>query len=174
MDYMSSMQKAISYMDYKIVKRDSFKLLAKVESFRNETAISEGDSREIPDFWKRCQQEGVFNVLVRHTTKHDTYGVCSPISKESDYFEYGIGMVYDEGSIPEGYRLWEVRPTLWAVFRCIGENPECIGDTWNRIFKEFLPTSEYVMLDDTDFELYPEKEEKECFCEIWIPIEKKK
>ena len=115
----------------------------------------------------------MFDVLKQHTKNHDIYGVCAPISKESKYFDYGIGMVYDGGEVPEGFRIWEVKPTLWAVFKCIGTDGECIGVTWDKIFKEFLPEANYNMLDDTDFELYPENNEEDCFCEIWIPVERK-
>lgn len=159
-------------MRYKIVEKENFEVLAKVKSFRNES-ISEENNTEIPDFWKECRENGTFDVLTKHTTKHDIYGLCAPISKESTHFNYGIGMKYDGNSIPEGYEIWHVKPTLWAVFECIGNNPECIGETWDRIFKEFLPSSDYNMLDDTDFELYPESKNSDCFCEIWIPVEKK-
>ena len=159
-------------MDYKIVERESFQLLAKVEKFKNEIISEEGNS-EIPAFWKKCGEAGLFEVLRKHAKKRDIYGVCAPVSKESDRFDYGIAMEYDGGTVPEGYSIWEVKPTLWAVFKCIGNDAACIGETWNRIFKEFLPSSDYSMLDDTDFELYPEEDNAEYFCEIWIPVEKK-
>lgn len=159
-------------MEYKIVEKESFKLLAKVKAFRNES-ISEEDNTEIPDFWKQCGDEGVFDVLKTHTVKHDIYGVCAPITKESTHFNYGVAMEYAGGDIPDGYKIWDVSPTLWAVFKCMGHDGECIGETWGRIFKEFLPSSDYNMLDDTDFELYPENNNSDCFCEIWIPVEKK-
>lgn len=160
-------------MDYRIEKREEFKLLAKVAKFRNES-ISEDGNTEIPDFWKQCGKDGTFDVLNQNTRKHHIYGACAPISKESTHFDYGIGMEYTGGNVPEGYTVWEVKPTLWAVFKCIGETGDCIGETWGKIFSEFLPSSEYSMLDDTDFELYPENTLTDCFCEIWIPIEKKK
>jgi AraC family transcriptional regulator len=159
-------------MKYKIVEKEEFKLLAKVKAFRNESISEEGNT-EIPDFWKQCGEKGVFDVLTRHTIDHDVYGVCAPISKESTHFDYGIAMKYDGEEIPEGYKLWHVKPTLWAVFECIGDDEGCIGEIWDRIFKEFLPSSDYNMLDDTDFELYPENNNSDCFCEIWIPVEKK-
>lgn len=59
------------------------------------------------------------------------------------------------------------------MFKCLGKDEECIGETWDRIFKEFLPSSEYEMLHDTDFEFYPDESDGECFCEIWIPVKKK-
>lgn len=71
------------------------------------------------------------------------------------------------------YLYWNIKQGLWAVFKCIGEDAECIGQTWDRIFKEFSPSSEYIMLNDTDFEFYAEKSQGECFCEIWIPVMKK-
>lgn len=157
-------------MDYRIEKRESFTLLAKVEAFNN--AVASNDSNEIPKFWEKSGNSGVFDILKKNAKKYDIYGACAPVSKESTYFEYGIGMEYADGDIPEGFRLWEVKPTLWAVFKCVGNDPSCIGDVWDRIFNEFLPSSEYEMLDDTDFELYP-NETSDYFCEIWIPVKKK-
>lgn len=29
------------------------------------------------------------------------------------------------------------------------------------------------MIDDTDFEFYSQETKGDCFCEIWIPVEKK-
>jgi len=160
-------------MDYRIEKREPFKLLAKVKKFRNESISEEGNT-EIPDFWKECGENGTFDVLKQNASKHDIYGACAPISKESTHFDYGIGMEYTLGSIPKGYTIWEVKPTLWAVFKCIGENGDCIGETWEKIFSEFLPSSEYSMIDDIDFEIYSQESNTDCFCEIWIPVEKKK
>lgn len=159
-------------MDYKIVEKESFKLLAKVKEFNNEI-ISDDNNTEIPDFWDECIKTGVIETLKKNTVNHAIYGVCAPISKESKCFDYGISMEYNGSEVPEGYRVWDVKPTLWAVFKCIGNNGECICKTWDRIFKEFLPSSEYSMLDDTDFELYSDDFESEVFCEIWIPIKKK-
>lgn len=159
-------------MDYKIVEKEEFKLLAKVRSFRNESISEEGNT-EIPDFWKECSNTGVFNELRKYAKEYDAYGVCTPVSKESKFFDYAIAMKYDGGEIPEGYTVLEVKPTLWAVFKCIGTDGKCISDTWDKIFKEFLPSSDYNMLDDLDFEFYQENSDKDLFCEIWIPVEKK-
>lgn len=159
-------------LDYRIETREGFKLLAKVKKFRNDI-VSESDNNEIADFWKESGNNGTFSILEQHAVSSDMYGLCAPISKENTHFDYGIGVVYTGGSIPEGFSEWEVKPTLWAVFKCIGDNPDCIGETWNRIFKEFLPGSEYQMLDDTDFELYSDNLQSDCFCEIWIPVKKR-
>lgn len=161
-------------MNYRIVEKEPFKLIAKVKQFPNESVNEAGEEvNEIPGFWEESMKSNVYDTLKAHAASDDFYGVCAPISEESDYFDYGIGMVYDGSSVPEGYQVWEVNPTLWAVFSCIGDTPDCIGETWERIFKEFLPGSDYEMLDDTDFELYPANSEDDLFCEIWIPVKKK-
>jgi len=62
-------------MDYRIEKREEFKLLAKVKNFRNES-VSEELKTEIPDFWSECRSNGTFdlhyglysNVLVKIQT----------------------------------------------------------------------------------------------------------
>lgn len=159
-------------MDYRIVERKSFKLLAKVKEFKNEI-VSDESNTEIPEFWDECIKTGVLDTLKKNAVNNAVYGACAPISKESKCFDYGIGMEYNGSEVPDGYRTWDVKPTLWAVFKCKGNNGDCIGETWDRIFKEFLPGSEYNMLDDTDFELYSDELESEVFCEVWIPVEKK-
>lgn len=105
-------------MEYKIVEKEEFKLLAKVKTFKNESISEEGNT-EIPEFWKECRENEVFNVLAQYTTEHDIYGVCAPISKESIYFDYGIAMKYNGENIPEGYKLWHVRPTLWQCLNVL-------------------------------------------------------
>lgn len=158
-------------MDYRLVERDGFSLLAKVREFENNSSF-ETDNNEIAKFWKISQSDGSFETLHDLCVNHDMYGVCGPISKKSNHFRYGIGVRYDKYDVPKGYECWHVEPALWAVFKCIGETPACIGSTWERIFKEFLPGSEYKMVEQTDFELYSDEFEKGCFCEIWIPVKK--
>lgn len=161
-------------VNYRIVEKEPFKLIAKVKQFPNESVNEAGEEvNEIPGFWEESMKSIVYDTLKAHAATNDFYGVCAPISEGSDYFDYGIGMVYNGSSVPEGYQVWDVNPTLWAVFSCIGDSPDCIGEIWERIFKEFLPGSEYDMLDDTDFELYPSESEDNLFCEIWIPVRKK-
>ena len=48
-----------------------------------------------------------------------------------------------------------------------------IGETWGKIFREFLPQSGYEMLDRADLEVYGDALGEGVFCEIWIPVRKK-
>lgn len=159
-------------MDYRIENREAFELLLKVKSFSN-TIINEEDNHEVAAFWEETIEKGESKILHKHTEKHDMYGACTPVSEESKTFDYGIGVEWKDSTVvPEGFDVWKVKPMTYAVFKCIGNDGDCIKETWERIFKEFLPQSEYQMLEEIDFELYPE-EASECFCEIWIPVQKK-
>lgn len=46
-------------VEYRIVKRESFKVIVKAEQFRNEITADK-ENHEISDFWGRCHEEGVF------------------------------------------------------------------------------------------------------------------
>lgn len=61
----------------------------------------------------------------------------------------------------------------YVVFKCYGENDDCISEMWSRFFKEFLPQSGYEQTENTDYEIYFEKGEPGLFCELWIPVKKK-
>ena len=159
-------------LEYRIVERDPFTLITQKRAFKNEV-ITAGNNHEITDFWQEACPNHILDRLRKHTTETEIYGVCAPISKEATTFDYGIGMVYQHGEVPEDFDLWDVSPTLWAVFKCLGTEPSCIAETWHKVFTEFLPTAHYTLLDDSDFEIYSDQFEPGCFCEIWLPVAKK-
>ena len=158
-------------MEYRIVEQKEFKVLAKVKSFRNEIT-ADRQNHDIPDFWDWCIENGVIGELKRHSPQSALFGICSPVSDDPDCFDYGIGVRFEGNNAPEDLNLIRIRPTLWAVLPCIGADGSCISETWDRIYKEFLPNSGYRMLNDIDFELYPDEDSSGLFCEVWIPIEK--
>ena len=44
---------------------------------------------------------------------------------------------------------------------------------WSKFYQEFLPQMGYIARQETDYEIYFEKEKPGVFCELWIPVEKK-
>lgn len=71
-----------------------------------------------------------------------------------------------------GYCIWDVEPGTYVVFDCMGENGDCISDTWSKFYKEFLPQMGYEAEAKTDYEIYFEKGRKGLFCELWIPVKR--
>ena len=56
------------------------------------------------------------------------------------------------------------------MFKCFGPDGDCLGETWSKFFKEFIPQTGYRQTEGTDYELYPEKGESGLFCELWVPV----
>ena len=132
-------------MDYRIVKQEKQTFLALVRAFPC-SIINDDSDHSIPDFWDECAANGLVERLrlLRPEGRRDLYGLCSP-KRDAEY----------------------------AVFRCMGEDGDCISDTWARFYKEFLPGSCYDQTELTDYEIYFEQGEKGLFCELWIPVARK-
>ena len=169
-------------MDYRIVQTKEKKFLALIRNFRNEI-INDDENHEIPDFWDECHRNNLIEPIrsLRPSGKRDLYGLCTPTKSGEDSFEYGIGVlidgetkVFDEKEMTDaGFRIWDVEPGTYVVFDCIGNDGDCISEMWSKFYQEFLPQMGYIARQETDYEIYFEKEKPGVFCELWIPVEKK-
>ena len=152
-----------------------------VRAFPNET-INDDDAHSIPDFWTECSEKNLIDPmkLLRAEGKRDLYGLCSPTKSSETHFNYGIGIVIDEDTdttkleqfTKSGYSIWKTEPADYAVFKCFGTDGDCLGETWDKFFKEFVPQTGYMQTDDTDYEIYFENGESGLFCELWVPVRK--
>lgn len=168
-----------SIMNYRIDNWKGKKFIAVVKAFPNEIINDESD-HSVPDFWADCYGKNLIEPLkqLRPEGKRDLYGLCSPAKKDETHFNYGIGVVLDDetdtskldGLLAEGYSIWETKPMDYAVFKCYGPDGDCIGETWSKFYKEFVPQTGYAQTDDTDFEIYFDAGEEGLFCELWIPV----
>ncbi len=166
-------------MDYRIEQKESQRFIALVRAFSNEI-INDDSNHDIPDFWTECSEKNLIEPMkmLRAKGKRDLYGLCSPLSDSETYFNYGIGVMIDEDTdaakleefIHNGYSVWETKPVDYAVFKCFGDDGDCLGEAWSRFFKEFVPQTGYIQTDDTDYEIYFENGEKGLFCELWVPV----
>ncbi len=169
-------------MDYRVEETGKKKFIARVKAFSNEI-MNDETNHDIPNFWSECRQEHLLDKMqqLRPAGKRDFYGLCSPTKETETTFDYGIGVIVDEDTniqdeksfIEAGFQIWDIEPGTYAVFKCYGDNGDCISETWSRFFKEFLPQSGYCHTDDTDYEIYYDKEEPGLFCELWIPVKEK-
>lgn len=169
-------------MEYRIVQTEAQKFLARVRRFPNEI-INDEENHDVADFWGECHANNLVEPIrrLRPEGKRDLYGLCSPAGEDERSFAYGIGILLDEETAaydPEemekaGYSLWDVPAGNYVVFDCMGDNGDCITETWSKFFKEFLPQMGYEAAPATDYEIYFEKGRSGLFCELWIPVVKK-
>ncbi len=157
-------------MDYKIEKKDAFKVLGNRRTFDYETAKT-----VVPKFWQEHFASG------KGKTVCGEFGINIDLKMGHDSFEYLIADRYSGGEVPEGFEVREIPSFMWAVFPCRGPMPTALQDVNTKIFTEWLPSlSEYEFAAGYCVEMYddPTKYPKgtadgNYYCEIWIPVKKK-
>jgi len=153
-------------MEYKITKKESFKITLLVKNFKSENA-----TQEIPKFWTAFFKSGY------HHDVCPMLGVCLPMKEGDKEFPYGIG-AFNEfiKRVPDGFVEHVVPKGTWAEFACFGPMPNSIQDTWKKIYTEWLPNSRYEIVPGYDFEVYEEGDTKSQNYKswIWVPVRIKK
>ena len=162
-------------MNYKIVEKEAFDIIEKVESHSIENAEN---AKSIPDFWTRSHKDGTVSTLLDITTdKRFIFGVCyGNLTENAKTFDYSIAAACSkDADVPEGFRRNTIPARTWAVFECIGAMPDAIQNLWNKIVSEFFPTSGYQPTYEMDIEAYSAGNMNAAdYCsEIWIPVVKK-
>ncbi|MBQ8731439.1 MAG: AraC family transcriptional regulator [Oscillospiraceae bacterium] len=162
-------------MDYKIVEKEAFEIIEKVEAHSIENDIN---AKSIPDFWTKSHNDGTVKTLLENTTDRTfIFGVCYGNNSDSaKTFDYSIGAVYNpKTAVPKGFRRNIIPARTWAIFECKGEMPKAMQDMWHKITSEFFPTSGYQPTYEMDIEAYTEGDMggSDYRSEIWIPVVKK-
>lgn len=164
-----------SVMNYKIVEKEAFDIIEKVETHSVEDSAN---AKSIPDFWTRSYNDGTIKILF-DTTNDRTYifGVCyGNLPENAKTFNYSLAAKCDKNTVvPEGFRKNTIPARTWAVFECKGAMPNAIQDLWHKIVSEFFPTSSYKPTYEMDIEAYSEgnMSDPDYYSEIWIPVVKK-
>ena len=158
-------------MDYKIVKKDAFTVIANAKE-----CSYEGAKESVPQFWQEHYQTGKGKYIM------GVYGINIDIEMGMNKFEYLIADPYDmQKELPEGIVTRTIPAFSWAVFPCRGAMPDALQDVNTKIYTEWLPAlREYEFAAGYCVEYYddPAKYEKgtqdeNYYCEIWIPVKKK-
>lgn len=162
-------------MDYKIVEKQAFKVLEKVETHR---IVNEENLNTIPDFWARSHQDGTVAKLLSLTNDNSyIFGICyANYPHNANEFEYGIGVKCDDDCIaPDGFRINEIPARTWLVFEVVGAMPNAVQELWRKITSEFFPTSDYEPTYEMDIEAYTAgvMTDPNYKSEIWVPVIKK-
>ncbi len=153
-------------MEYTIEKWEAMELLVHAKTFHAETSEA-----EIPKFWD------AYSADARCRKVPGYLGVCAQIKTDGDEFRYGIGCkASDVNGIPEGFEILHIPANTWAVFKCVGPMPGAIQTMWEKIYREWLPVSEYELIPDYDIENYlpGDPASPDYVSEICIPVRKRK
>ena len=158
-------------MDYKIVKKESFKVMGTLKKFTYENA-----NTDIPMFWQDHYESGNGKYVC------GMFGVNIDVTMENNEFDYMIADIYNPSvDIPEGFVTKTVPAFTWAVFPIRGAMPDALQDVNKKIFSEWLPAlGEYEFAAGYCIEMYDDPKkfpkgsvDENYYSEIWIPIKKK-
>lgn len=163
-----------SVMDYKVVKKEAFKVIEKKVT----CSVSEDSNVELPKFWERCHSDGTVKKLLELTSdKTDIFGICYAHTQEKNQtFDYSIAAKFDENAeIPSGFTANVIPARTWIVFECKGAMPDAIQQLWYRICTEFFPSSSYEPTYEMDIEAYKDGDmsSPDYRSEIWVPVKDK-
>lgn len=130
-----------SVMEYRIEKWDAFDLILHMETFDEGT-----DETAIPEIWKAYYGNPDCQKI------HGDIGVYAPLDDNTRRV-YGIGRMAKEAeSAPKGFQTVRVPAYTWVIFKCVGPAVDSFKEMWHRIYKEWLPASEYEFLTDSYLE----------------------
>ena len=172
-----------SQMAVKIAPMFPFKVIGFQKIFDNETAYA-----EIPRFWNEICEKYANRVYAGNAPANPyeqalvdncigEYGVCID-DIGGGKFRYLIAGKYTGGAVPEGMAVYEFPRNEWAVFNCIGPNPQTLQSVNTRIFSEWLPGNpDYELSGNATVEWYDcvngEMTDPDYHSAIWVPVKRK-
>ena len=170
-------------MEPKITPMFPFKLIGFQKVFTYEEAYA-----EIPKFWDETCERYADHVYAGNDPRNPyeqalvdncigEYGVCID-DLGGGRFRYLIAGKYTGGPVPEGMVLYEFPRGEWAVFDCVGPNPQTLQSVNTRIFREWLPGNPtYELSGNATVEWYDclhgEKNDPDYHSAIWVPVQRK-
>ena len=173
-----------SQMDYKITPMFPFKVIGFQRAFDYETSYA-----EIPRFWDEICEKYANNVYDGNAPANPyeqalvdncigEYGVCID-DMDGGKFRYLIAGKYTGGPVPEGMVLYEFPRGEWAVFNCVGPNPQTLQSVNTCIFREWLPGNpDYELSGTATVEWYDcingEPTDPDYHSAIWVPVKRRK
>ncbi len=150
-------------LEYKIVEKDSMKLVGVSRKFDLETAYM-----EIPKYW-----DEFFGM---EASKHISPWFALSYDFEETRINYMIADNYsEENEGIKGLEVKELPAGTWAVFPCKGPMPTALQEVNTKIWNEWFPSQkEYAMAADYSIEFYANMSETpdETYTEIWVPVRK--
>ena len=120
-----------------------------------------------------CTVFGIAVLLINYRKIPGYLGVCAQQKTDGDEFKYFIGCrAADVEGVPEGFEILHLPEYTWAVFKCVGPMPDAIQEMWEKIYKEWLPVSDYELIPDFDIENYlpGDTSSQDSVSEICIPV----
>ena len=104
-----------------------------------------------------------------------SYDADAGFLKEEGYLTHLIGVLTTENQVSDLLEKVPVEAGTWAVFPNEGPFPSVLQETYAKIYSEWLPSSNYEVINAPAFSFTKmDKHKKDyAYSEVWIPVRKK-
>lgn len=164
-------------MDYRIEKKGAFRIVGKKKRIPIQF---EGENQEIIKLAKSItpeQREKMHNYanVEPNQVVNASYNFDTERMEEKGGLDHMIGILTTkESGIDEAFDVVEVPALTWAVFSAKGEFPKVMQETWGKIASEWLPSSDYELVEAPEISFTGDLSDKSnVYSEIWIAVKKK-
>ncbi|QDI92569.1 AraC family transcriptional regulator [Salicibibacter halophilus] len=146
-------------MNYRFVEKEAFTIVGKKET------IASNETEFHPEMWEDLE---AIEEKVKPYDNTSFSGILHvSLPKENGNIDYYIATVTTK-TCPEEFEQLDIPSHTWAVFTAMGEMPEALLTTWERVYTEWFPTSGYELAEAPEF-----VKGRESKTEIWVPVKKK-
>lgn len=163
-------------MDVRIEQKDAFRLVG----IKKRVPIQfEGQNPEIMKMVQemtpeqREQLQRFRNTDVK-TVVNASYNFDEGRNEEIGELDHMIGSITTLDENFNGFDVVDVPALTWAIFRSTGPFPQTMQDTWAKIASEWLPASEYELVDAPEISFTEDMSDLEnVTSEIWMAVQKR-
>ena len=164
-------------MEYRIVEKSGFKL---VGLKKRVPIVFEGQNPEIMEMVQaitedqRAQLKEWRNTEVK-TVVSASFNFDDERYEEKGYLDHLVGSITTLEENFSGFDMVEVPAGSWAIFSMTGPFPQTLQDTWGRIFSEWLPSSNFELVEGPEISFNGDfADMQDVYSEIWIPVKQMK
>lgn len=164
-------------MDFRIVEKPAFNF---VGVSKRVPMQFEGVNQEIVKLAQSITEEQrremrALQNIEPYEIVNVSYDADAKFLKEEGELTHLIGVLTTAEEVSDRLDKVPVAAGTWAVFPNEGPFPATLQNTMARIYSEWLPASDYELVDAPSFSFTKLNEEKPdyAYSEIWIPVRKK-
>lgn len=163
-------------MKYRILEKDAFSI---VGIKKRVPIVFSGVNPEIAAMWQSLNEEMICQL--KSLSNMEPLGLISASAnfsegrmEETGELDHYIGVATTH-DCPDKFTKLAVPALSWGVFEAVGPFPSTLQDVWGRIYSEWLPSSNYELVEGPEI-LWNEHKDitsPNFKSEIWIPINRK-
>lgn len=160
-------------MEYRIEEKAPFKL---VGIKKRVSIVFEGQNPEIMKIAQSITAEqreklGAYRNTAVGGVVNASFNFDDGRNKEQGELDHLIGSITTLDQDFEDFDVVEVPAMSWAVFGVDGPFPQTMQEAWGKIFSEWLPSSNYELVDGPEISFNGDMSDlQRVYSEIWIPV----